>query len=167
MAHIVCEKLKKRLAECKLVLHPDKTKVVYCKDEDRRKSYSNISYTFLGYTFQPRGARNRATGKIFTSFLPAAGREAQKSLRSKLKAMRLRSFGSFEIEELAVKLNPVVGGWFNYFKHFCPSTLVGLKYYIDRRLTAWARNKFRWGVRKAQLWLERLKIQQPKLFAHW
>ena len=167
VAHKVCEKLKERLIACRLELHPDKTKIVYCKDEDRKKNYPNISYTFLGYTFQPRGSRNKTTGRIFTNFLPAASREAQKSLRSKLKSMRLRSFSSLKLEELAVKLNPVIGGWFNYFKHFYPSILNGLRFHIDRKLTTWARNKFRWGIRKSQSWLERIKNQQPRLFAHW
>src|SRR5260370_37507648 len=38
-----------RLAACKLVLHPVKTKVVYCKDVNRRGEFPVISFDFLGF----------------------------------------------------------------------------------------------------------------------
>jgi len=41
-----------RLKECGLELHPEKTKVVYCKDDDRRRTYANEKFDFLGYTFR-------------------------------------------------------------------------------------------------------------------
>src|SRR6266849_6122461 len=46
--------LEQRLAECGLTLHPDKTQIVYCKDDDRRGDYPNRNFDFLGYTFRPR-----------------------------------------------------------------------------------------------------------------
>src|SRR5262249_34228173 len=41
--------LQARLAECRLEMHPTKTKVVYCKDGKRRGTYPNIQFDFLGY----------------------------------------------------------------------------------------------------------------------
>src|SRR5690242_6396308 len=46
--------LEKRFAECGLTLHPEKTKIVYCKDDDRRGAYPDQKFDFLGYTFRPR-----------------------------------------------------------------------------------------------------------------
>ncbi len=46
--------LERRFADCRLALHPEKTKIVYCKDEDRRGDYPNCKFDFLGYTFRPR-----------------------------------------------------------------------------------------------------------------
>lgn len=40
--------LSKRMEECKLELHPDKTKIVYCKDDKRRGEYENISFAPQG-----------------------------------------------------------------------------------------------------------------------
>jgi len=37
-----------RLQECRLELHPEKTKIVYCKDDDRRGTYPNEQFDFLG-----------------------------------------------------------------------------------------------------------------------
>jgi len=166
-SHKVSERLKERLLECGLKLHPDKTKIVYCKDGKRKADYPITSYTFLGYTFQARSARSREKGKLFTGFLPAASKDSKKGLCRKLKAMRLRSRNQLTIEELAAMLNPTLRGWFNYFKHFFSSSLSALRYDIDRRLTRWARNKYRWNSNQSCLWLDRLKKQQPKLFAHW
>ena len=46
--------LGERLLECGLELHPDKTRIVYCKDDDRRGNHPEIKFDFLGYTFRPR-----------------------------------------------------------------------------------------------------------------
>ena len=42
--------LKDRFAACKLVLHPEKTKIVYCKDANRRDDFPNQSFDFLGFS---------------------------------------------------------------------------------------------------------------------
>src|SRR5438874_3450802 len=42
--------LEKRFADCKLQLHPQKTKVVYCKDANRPGQYPEQSFDFLGYS---------------------------------------------------------------------------------------------------------------------
>jgi RNA-directed DNA polymerase len=62
-----------RMVEVGLMLHPVKTKIVYCQDDNRRGSYEHESFTFLGFTFRARGARNKH-GVIFASFLPAVCR---------------------------------------------------------------------------------------------
>jgi RNA-directed DNA polymerase len=58
-----------RLKDCGLELHPDKTKVVYCKDDNRRRTYPNERCDFLGYTFRPQRSKNRL-GKFFIRFRP-------------------------------------------------------------------------------------------------
>ena len=50
-ARQVRDALAARLAAVGLELHPDKTRIVYCKDADRRGDYEVTSFTFLGYTF--------------------------------------------------------------------------------------------------------------------
>jgi RNA-directed DNA polymerase len=51
--------LAARLAECQLEMHPDKTKIIYCKDGKRRGTYPNTKFDFLGYGFRPRIVRDR------------------------------------------------------------------------------------------------------------
>lgn len=159
--------LEKRLAECGLKLHPEKTQIVYCKDGNRKKNYPRVSYRFLGYTFRPREARNKSTSEHFTGFLPAASSEAKKELLEKLRRRRLRTMVTCSITEVAAAINPILRGWLNYFRQYGRSTLSGVYLRIERRLLWWARNKHRWNYRRAAKWLARLKVQQPTLFAHW
>jgi len=65
------EALGARFAACGLVLHPQKTKLVYCKDTNRRGDYPVQSFDFLGYTFRPRKAIWHGC-QYGVSFLPAA-----------------------------------------------------------------------------------------------
>ena len=60
--------LQQRFAECKLELHSQKTKIVYCKDANRQGNYPEQNFDFLGHTFRPRGAMGRP-GKMFVSFI--------------------------------------------------------------------------------------------------
>lgn len=161
------EQLQGRLEECGLKLHPDKTRIVYCKDSDRREEYSAVSYQFLGYTFRPRAAVKRGKGVRFTSFLPAASRDAQKGLLRKLRNRSLRHFGGADLSEVARTINPILRGWLNYFRCFYRSELRWVYMRVDHRILGWACDKYRWSIRRAMKWLNRLKLQQPRLFAHW
>ena len=53
-ARVLQDALAARLAECKLTLHPEKTKIVYCKDVNRRGDYPDIRFDFLGFQFRAR-----------------------------------------------------------------------------------------------------------------
>lgn len=73
------EKIKKRFEECGLEIHPDKTKIVYCKDGNREEeNHSLTEFKFLGFQFRKRTARNRNSGKLFLSFLPAVDSKTTK-----------------------------------------------------------------------------------------
>ena len=45
--------LQTRLAECRLEMHPTKTKVVYCKDGKRRGKYPTVNLISSGIAFGP------------------------------------------------------------------------------------------------------------------
>jgi hypothetical protein len=78
----------RRLAQCKLELHPERTKIVYCQDSDRTGSHPNVRFDFLGFGFRPRGAKSRL-GRVFVSFLPAVSKKAANSMRSVIRGWRL------------------------------------------------------------------------------
>jgi len=69
-AQEVGEAIAARLREGGLELHPEKTKLVYGKEDDRRRAYPNEEFDFLGYTFRPRRSKNRL-GKYFIHCSPA------------------------------------------------------------------------------------------------
>ena len=106
--------LEERFKECALELHPEKTKIVYCKDGMRKGKYSTTTFTFLGYDFRRRKAKSQKTGRVFLNFGPAVSKEAATSMREKVRqsGMRLRSETS--IQELATEYNPILRGWIEY-----------------------------------------------------
>ena len=106
-----------RFASCGLQLHPEKTKVVYCKDSSRRGQFDQIQFTFLGFCFRPRMAKNRY-GEIFTSFLPAVSPQALKRMRERIRKMHLRRRMFLPLEEIARLLNPILRGWIQYYGRF-------------------------------------------------
>jgi len=159
--------LAARLQECELSLHPEKTKVVYCKDESRKGWYPTKKFTFLGYTFQPRSAQNRATKRVFTRFLPAVSTASGKKFRTNLKRSRLLTMRHLSLDEFAKQLNQRVRGWYGYFSHFYPSALYRMNDWLDGAIVRWLRNKYAITWKHAQQLLNRLARSNPSRFAHW
>src|SRR4051812_8908627 len=161
--------LENRFAECGLTLHPEKTKIVYCKDDDRRGDYPNQKFDFLGYTFRPRLARRRA-GKIGVSFSPAVSNKALKAIRQTVRRWSLQERSDKSLDDLARMFNAHIRGWINYYGRFYPSALYPTLRHIDVILARWACRKFKALYRhrtRAIHWLERIARRQTRLFAHW
>src|ERR1039457_2992596 len=108
-----------RLRECGLELHPEKTKVVYCKDEDRRRTYPNEKFDFLGYTFRPRRSKNR-NEKFFINFSPAVSDTAVKAIRAEIRSWNLHLRSDKSIQGLSRMVNPIIRGWLQYYGRFYP-----------------------------------------------
>jgi RNA-directed DNA polymerase len=134
--------LERRLADCCLMLHPEKTKVVYCADSNRRSHYPQIQFDFLGFSFRPRRAKNR-WGRLFTCFLPAVSPQALKRMRAQIREWRLPQHAPLPLEDIAQSLNPVLRGWEQYYGRFYPTELRKLFEYFDERLGAWLQQKYK------------------------
>ncbi|PVD17182.1 RNA-directed DNA polymerase [Mesotoga sp. Brook.08.105.5.1] len=167
-AQLLLESLKERMEECKLELHPEKTRIVYCKDDKRKDEYPNTSFDFLGYTFRVRSCKDR-NGRIFYSFTPAVSEQAKKAMRQKIRRMRLQTKSYLSIEELSERINPVIRGWINYYGHFRRFEMYTVLSRLNKALVQWVRNKYkkRRGLTKAGKWLEALARREPHLFVHW
>jgi RNA-directed DNA polymerase len=166
-AVMVRDALAVRLAEFGLRLHPDKTRIVYCKDSKRRSSHEVTSFVFLGYEFRPRRAVGK-NGKRFTGFLPAVSTAAIKKIGDQIRSWRLRRRSGSTLGDLARLINPVVIGWINYYGRFYRSKLIGLLARLNRHLLRWAEHKFK-GLShpRARRRLAEVAHEWPRLFAHW
>ncbi|WP_327289068.1 group II intron reverse transcriptase/maturase [Streptomyces sp. NBC_01198] len=160
--------LEARMEEVGLRLHPDKTKLVYCKDTRRRSSAEHTSFKFLGYTFAPRKARY-PDGKAFTSFLPAVSPEALKAMGQQVREWRLHRRTRLELIELADWINPIVSGWMTYYGRFYRSQLYPFLRRINTYLMRWARKKYKRlrGYKRFRAWWTGLVQRAPGLFKHW
>ena len=168
-AVMVRDALAGRLAEVGLELHPDKTRVVYCKDADRRGDHEVTSFTFLGYTFRPRLAKNR-WGKHFVSFLPAVSKDAVKAMSREIRSWHIARRSDKSLTDLAQMFNSIVQGWINYYGRFYKSMLYPLLRRINEHLVRWACRKYkrlRRRERRARELLARAAQRYPGLFAHW
>jgi len=141
-AQQVLAALQDRMAQVGLQLHPDKTKIVYCKDSMRRGSYEHTSFTFLGFTFRPRAAR-RKDGSMYMRFLPAISKDALKKISGEVRRWRLHRRVSYTFAELATAINPIVAGWMQYYGRFRRSALSALLARINAYLVRWIRKKYR------------------------
>jgi RNA-directed DNA polymerase len=163
------ETLRLRFDQCKLELHPEKTKIVYCKDSNRKEKSQHEKFDFLGYTFRPRSSMNRY-GKLFINFSPAMSDKAKQRVRDDIKDWHKVIKPTNVITTIAKIINPVVQGWINYYGKFHESELRSTVDFIDTFLMRWAKRKYdklkrKW--RKASDWLLKNTKRQPNLFAHW
>ena len=168
-AKILKEALEKRFAECGLQLHPEKTKIVYCKDDDRRGNSKNESFDFLGYSFRARRSKNRF-GKFFVNFSPAVSNAATKAIREEIRRWQLRCRIDRWIDDLARMFNPVIRGWITYYGRYYKSALYPTFRYLDQCLAYWAMAKYkrlRRHRRRAEHWVSKAASRDPRLFAHW
>ena len=167
-ARQVRKALTERLAGLGLQLHPDKTKVVYCKDDKRRGDYEHTSFTFLGYTFQPRRAVDR-NGERFVGFSPAVSVAALTKMSAEVRRWRLHLKTGHDLAGLAAWINPIVAGWMNYYGRFYRSRLYPLLQRINTYLMRWAGKKYKRlrGYCRFQLWWLGIVGRDPVLFAHW
>jgi group II intron reverse transcriptase/maturase len=169
-ARFVRDAVARRLASIGLELHPDKTRIVYCKDSRRRETYEEISFTFCGYTFRPRKAYNKRTGEVFTGFLPAVSTEKLTAMSRRVASWRLHRRTTLDLEELAPGINLVLRGWLAYFTAFFPTAVIPLCQRIDHHLLRWARWKYKRLARnpkRARAWLQGIRTRTPELFVHW
>jgi RNA-directed DNA polymerase len=157
-----------RMAEVGLRLHPDKTKIVYCKDGNRPGSYEHTAFTFLGFTFRQRRARNRH-GKSFSNFLPAISKDALNKISAAVRSWRLHLRTGHTFKDLARRINPIVAGWMQYYGAFYRSALSPLLQRINAYLMRWIRKKYKRlrGKKKARECWQGITGRYPLMFAHW
>jgi RNA-directed DNA polymerase len=161
--------LKRRLAECKLEIHPEKSKIVYCKDSNRRGEYPNISFDFLGFTFRPRLLKNK-NGQLFVSMSPAVSNRAVKGMGDKIRSWKLSSHTQYTIEEIAEEINPIIRGWINYYGKYLPYELYKVLEHINLVIVRWLQRKYAKLERHKTRAFKLLKVmmnQRIELFAHW
>jgi RNA-directed DNA polymerase len=168
-AEYVLGRIAARMQEVGLRLHPDKTRIVYCKDSNRRGKHEHISFTFLGFAFRPREAINRKIGEQFASFSPAISPEALKAKGDRLRELRIHRRTDLTLNDLAAWLNPIVAGWMRYYGRFYRSALDPLLRRVSFYLRRWAGKKYKRlrTHKRFQRWWAGLQDREPALFAHW
>lgn len=168
-AEAVMQSIASRLEACGLTMHPEKSKIVYCKDSSRTGVYPHVQFTFLGFAFRTRKALGKEN-RIFFSFLPGVCNDALKRMRQTVRGWRLNRQTPGTLEELAQQCNPTIRGWWNYYGAYYQSAMHGFFRYLDRKLARWARRKYKTlsrHKRRSAEWLRKMRDASPRLFFHW
>lgn len=163
------DNLKDRLMECRLELNPTKTRIVYCKDDERRGDHPETKFDFLGYTFRARKSKNKY-GKYFINFTPAVSNRASKAMQQTIHGWRMHLKPDKILEDLSRMFNPVIRGWINYYGHFYKSELYSVLKHMNRALVRWVQRKYKKyeiHKRRATDWLGKIARREQKLFVHW
>jgi group II intron reverse transcriptase/maturase len=161
--------IAKRMEQCGLELHPEKTKIVYCQDANRTKRNDLHSFDFLGFCFRPRLSRNKY-GRYFVNFSPAIAPKAKKGIFAKIRQWCLHRRSDLSVKDVADKLNPAVRGWIEYYGAFFPSELIFLMYHLDKLIYRWMIRKYKKhgsNFKRADNWVKRIKRKSPNYFVHW
>ena len=168
-ALLVLRKLGERLGQCGLELHPEKTRIVYCQDVNRKAAYPVVQFTFLGYTFRPRKAVDKY-GRVYVNFSPGVSREAMTAMRQTVRSWHVQLKCDKELSDLADMFGPVLRGWSNYYGRFYASAMKPLWRSVNDYLVRWMQRKFKRlarGVIRAARALGRLAERAPRSFVHW
>lgn len=160
--------IKERMNQCKLELHPLKTKIVYCKDYRRKETYNNVQFDFLGFSFQPRPTKSKQAGTWYNLFDLAISRSSQKKIVDEINRFKIHNRSSATIEEIAGLLNSKLQGWINYYGLFRKWVFLNTFRKLTFRLMKWVRNKYKIiSVNQGYSWVRNYQKANPYLFAHW
>lgn len=168
-AEFVLDKIGERFRECGLELHPDKTKIIYCQDSKRRQRFPNVQFTFLGYTFRPRKAKDKY-GKIYLVFVPAVSRDALREMRQTIRGWHVQLKCDKELSDLAAMFNSTLRGWYGYYGQFYGSAMCAIWKHMNDYLTRWMQRKYKNLARhktRASRALGKLAQSNPNAFVHW
>jgi len=169
-SNFILDKLKVRLQQYSLELHPEKTRIVYCYRTARFYKEDKsipVSFDFLGFTFKPRLC-GKLNGEKFWGFRPAISKKSQKRINGELRKLAIQNWTSYDIQGLANALAPKIQGWINYYGKFRISEMQCLFRLLNLRIAKWVRRKYKLiTYAKSYGWLKRFINWYPNTFVHW
>jgi RNA-directed DNA polymerase len=168
-AEQVMRRIASRFRECGLEIHPEKSRIVYCRDANRREQHAEICFDFLGFAFRPRRCVSQSRG-LHPNFLPAISRASKKEINRQIRSWHIQLKNDKSIGDLSNMFNPVLRGWWNYFGRFYPSELRRIWRNVNEYLVRWIRRKYKRlenHKRRARSYLKTIAHKNPRLFIHW
>ena len=169
-AEQILQLVRQRMESVGLELHPQKTKIVYCRDYRRKEKYPTVKFDFLGYSFQPRTAYSKKNGNLFLGYDCAISIGSRKRIADKLEELNVNKLSFKSIVGVAQYLNPMIRGWVRYYGKFKMYKLTKVFQLLSNRLVWWARKRYKrykTSIRKGYKWLANVRKQYPTLFYHW
>lgn len=160
--------LTERFTACGLTLHPEKTKIVYCKSWKHKADYAQVSFDFLGFTFRPRITKCR-DGIFLACFLPAISQKAAKRIRAEINAWPWLRWIQGEVKDIIAYSQSKLRGWVAYYGKQGRSQINAVLFHFDKKLSRWAKRKYKKVKTTAQAVrrVNAFRARNPRLVAHW
>jgi len=168
-AKYLLNKVTERFKQCGLSVHPQKTKIVYCKKEGRNLKGLPVQFDFLGFSFRPIMTKLRKGG-FFLQYDCQMSRKSKKRILKDLRGLNIHNKTQSNLQDLAFMLNPKIRGWINYYGKIKRNSLKPVFYYLHHRIIKWILNKYKRFKRSCVLavkWLRRITKDYPNMFYHW
>lgn len=168
-AETLLDNLRIRMQSIGLELHPEKTKIVYCKNYQRKEEHDNNSFTFLSYSFQPRNMKDRfGRNSRLLVFNGSISQKAKAHIRSRIREVIPTQWSNQSLEWFAERMNPKIRGWVNYYAKFNRHEALEVFYYLNERIRKWIKNTYKlkgngWAFEKYR----KIQSANPVLFYHW
>ena len=166
------EAIKERFRACKLEVNRDKTKIVYCRRNQKKQPPFKVRYQkfdFLGFTFKPRISKEH--GKLVLAFTPAISQKSIARINEVLRKLKIHRWTYFSLSRVGELLKSKIRGWLNYYSKFRKSELRHLFRDLNKRLAKWVSNKYRRFRRRhwyfAYKHLQGIAKCYPYMFEHW
>ena len=167
-AEEILRQITMRMDQCRLELHPLKTKIVYCKDHRRKEPHKQVQFDFLGFSFQPRPTKDLKSGELYINFDLAISAPSQRKITEEITRMKIHRDSTSTIEEIADRLCSKLEGWINYYGKFRKRNLFRVFHRLTFRLMQWVQNKYKMTSKHdISKWLVNCQLVHPNLFAHW
>ena len=134
------------MIEYGLEIHPDKTKLVYCRQEERRKDQPeevSNKFDFLGYSFRTRTTIDKFNRMRMDSFTPAISDKSKKKIKEEIRELTIRNRTNDSAEEIAKLLQSKIVGWINYYGKFRKSELCDVFSILNNAIIKWIRKKYK------------------------
>lgn len=160
------EQIRKRMEDCGLTLHPEKTKIVKCQKWGSDDDYPYKSFDFLGYRFKPRKASTK-DGRIIGTFSPGISSKAVKRIHAWIREKRLFKDTSKKLVEISYQIELQTRGWINYYSKFRPSDMRKVFNGVNEQIAKWYAKKHKCEWIAAREKVKQIANKHKYLFNHW
>lgn len=168
-AQYLLTRIRERMKACRLSLHPDKTKIVYCKQSNRRGKHEVVKFEFLGFEFSPDSVPS-SKGSHWVGYVAKICSRAKRYMKQQFERLKIHRATGATLPQMAAQLAAQTRGWIRYYGVFRPSELSEVFSALNERLVRWYTNKYKRYRRRIKEARKRLKEDYkhfPNLFVHW
>jgi RNA-directed DNA polymerase len=154
--------IQKRMENCKLQLHPEKSKIVNLRGFSEKKYPKG--FDFLGFTIRPSSFKSKDKVKTIPSIF--ISQKSKNSIIEKFKTLKIHKKRK-TIEQVAKEINPIIRGIINYYHKFRKSDMVNVWRQLNERLLKWVKWEKDLYKKASVRYLKTKHKEKPDLFAHW